>query len=683
MTDQADDDGLDGQRAADARSPGFSTVVEVDEAAPGRPADALPEVVSRMPGASVRSLGGLGQFAAISVRGSSAQQVQVFIEGVPVTDSAAGLSSLGDFPLDALHRVELHRGLVPVEFGGATIGGALNLVGRRGSTNADATPDLGVNLGLGSFGGREARGWASVPLPSRGDDGRWAISTRVGYAGATGNFNFLDTNGTPQFEDDDVIATRTNNGYDRVLAQLRFDGVKRGLRWHAQQLVTYKVAGVAGPATAQSEQTRFRTMSTRTIGGVKSRAGLGPGGHLEWLFGVGFEQRIFEDPVGEVGLGVDDQRARTLDAYISPRVRVPVWRGGWLTAVADHRTEWIDVDQRAPTQGLPNNGDGQRSRFAFGSGLSLEQWLFGRRWSLVPTVRLDGFVSQFALGAGQGELGDGGRDRTDLGFSPRVGTKVVLADGLDLRASAGRYFRVPTMRELFGDQGWFLGNEALAPERGTSVDGGFVLDHAIEAIHGRGYAHVAGFGSFSQDTITWVQTGPVVQPRNVPGALSTGVETGGQLDVWRELLRVTGNYTFNHTARRSEDASEDGQPLPGRPRHEAFVRPSLGWRFEPGGFRVEPRVHYTLDFASQTFLDPSGRFSLPPRVFHGIGAALDLNAHVKFGAEVRNLTDRIQTTWQPLPGNANTQLPYPVVDFVNYPLPGRSVWINLTLTPSR
>jgi hypothetical protein len=82
--------------------------------------------------------------------------------------------------------------------------------------------------------------------------------------------------------------------------------------------------------------------------------------------------------------------------------------------------------------------------------------------------------------------------------------------------SGGRYFRAPTLAELFGDRGYMVGNEALRPERGTSVDGGLLLDlrRGRAALH----AHAAGFAVWSDQLIQWQQSGPRLRPVNLDAA---------------------------------------------------------------------------------------------------------------------------------------------------------------------
>ncbi|HLT36277.1 MAG TPA: hypothetical protein VK034_08325, partial [Enhygromyxa sp.] len=55
-------DGLAAQRALSRRNVGFVTAIDLAAEPDRRPADDLARVISRAPGVTVRSIGGLGQF---------------------------------------------------------------------------------------------------------------------------------------------------------------------------------------------------------------------------------------------------------------------------------------------------------------------------------------------------------------------------------------------------------------------------------------------------------------------------------------------------------------------------------------------------------------------------------------------------------------------------------------------
>jgi vitamin B12 transporter len=664
VRERRDDDGLEAQRRLDARSPGFATAVDLEQEQGARPSDGLAEIVARTPGASVRSIGGLGQFSSVSVRGSAPQQVQLFFDGVPVGGSLAGLSNLDDLPLDGLTRLEIYRGHVPVAFGGATLGGAIDLVSAPGR---DAVTR--VAGGVGSFGARQTR--FDLVRPLRGRNAH--LSTRFGYAGAQGDFPYFDDGGTPHNPLDDTTRRRVNNHYDRVQGQLRLDAHRGRWRFGLHEIVQYKEQGIAGSARAPTRAMNLDTGGARTIFTAR-RSELGrPGGNVEWVSGFAVDVRRFTDPLAEIGIA-DDQRTTSLDAYVSPRMRLALWTGAFVRLVADQRTEWVQIEQRGGS--FSPSGDSVRTRTAAGVGAEVEQFLFDRRWLVVPGVRVDAIVNRFSVGPGEGELGDQGRDDHVLGWSPRLGTRLRVVPGLELRGSGGRYFRPPTLMELFGDQGYVVGNEGLRPETGHSLDGGIVLDRSWAGLHA--YAQVAGFATWSRDLIQWVAAGLVARPENVAAARVRGLEASVVLAPTTRIVDLQANYTLLETEDRGGDPARAGQALPGRPRHEVFVRSSAGRVWWSGDTPVEPRIFYTVDVVAGTFLDPSGRHELPARAIQGLGAELHVAQRVHVALEIRNLLDvRTAFITRPVAGARTHQVP--VSDFLGFPLPGRSVWATVRI----
>jgi iron complex outermembrane receptor protein len=681
-------DGLAAQRALSRRNVGFVTAIDL-EAEPGqRPSDDLAGVVSRAPGVTVRSLGGLGQFSAITIRGSTSQQVPVFLDGAPITGSLSGLVDLSSQPLDALTRIELYRGYVPIRYGSAAIGGAMDLVGavHRGP------PKLWVASGFGSYLAREAKlGFASAVSK------RLSIAARIGYAGSRGDFPYFDDRGTPQLADDDRIRRRVNNDYDRLFGQVRLDARINQLRVSSQLLGWWKLQGIPGTAAAPSADASQRVVALRSITRARMQLGSRAGvpGHVEWIASVAVEDRVFRDLGGQVGLAADDERALSFDAWVSPRLRVPVWPMAWVELVAELRGEWIDVDERygdadddaapeGPSEPLAS-GDATRSRFSAAAGAELEQWLFERRWSIVGGARIDLADSRFAVPPGAGEVEDRGADEVAFGVSPRVGTKLVLTEGLDLRGSVGRYLRFPNLGELFGDRGAVVGNEGLVPERGTKLDGGLILD--LEQIGGRDlglFAQLVGFATWSEDLIQWVRSGPVVRPINIEGARVRGLEAGLGIRAFGRDLSLDLTYTLLDSRNDTPEAEQQFKPLPGRPRHSALARPGAGHRFSAGrrAVGIEPRIFYELEWIAGSFLDLSGRVELPPRSLHAAGLSLRVADRVEFTIEGRNLGNRLRAVIDPAFGPP-TPYPAAVSDFIGFPLPGLSVWgsVRVELMP--
>ncbi|MGH1348249.1 MAG: TonB-dependent receptor plug domain-containing protein [Nannocystales bacterium] len=659
------EDELEDQRALGRDTPGFGTAVDLEQPGGATPDDGLAEVLARTPGAHVRSVGGLGQFSAISLRGSSAQQVGIFVDGVPLGDAFGGQFDLSELPLRGMSRVDIYRGFVPVRYGGATLGGALDV---HGAPQVD-DPVVYLATGLGSFGGRQLALDAAVPLSSR-----LTLSTHASYAGARGDFRYYDDASTPTFTGDDQTLRRTNNDYDRALARIRLDLERGHLRGHVQQWFVGRQSGIAGPVGAPAEAARLDTLGLQTVAGIEHTAFGRPGGRLGARLGVGLRQQRFVDPDAELGPGVNDQRVRSLDVYASPRWRTPLWKMAFAEVTADVRPQWVAVDESAALSG--SSGDATRSRLGVGVGVQAEQFLAQRRIRIVPAVRLDALSNRFAVQDGEGELTDQGRNASQFGASPRMGARVRLFGPLEARGSVGRYFRAPTLLELFGDRGYAVGNEGLSPERGTSVDGGFVLDHIGDAlaVHGQ----LAGFGTWSEDLITWVSAGRVSRAVNLAAARVRGVEVFGRVLALGERLELDASYTFTDAVARGPDPTTRNQPLPGRPKHDAATHASIGRRFVTGGVELVPRIRSGLEVLSGTRLDTAGRYEVPTRVLQSIGIELHAARRVHWALEVRNLLDQ-RTGPVTLPVGARRPTPAPIGDYLGYPLPGRSLWTTLSL----
>lgn len=664
------DDGLDSQRRVDAQTPGFATAIEVDHIGGATPSDAVAEVLDRSVATTTRSVGGLGQFSAVSIRGSSPQQVELLSDGIPLGDSFVGAVNLGDLSLTPLAGIEIYRGYVPIAMGASAIGGVINLVSRPPNKQR-SHGKVRVRGEAGSFGTRGAHISLWHPIARR-----LALSVDGSYAGSSGEYRYFDDRATPQYTADDRITFRQQNGYNRGLTRLRLD--HRAGPWHTfiQGYGLFKQQQIPGPAGSSPPPTGLTTgLGKLMLASTRSR--LGAGGRLRWLGSLGYSGRELAVTPKLTGLVPQYERTRVFDTYLSPRLRLPVWRGGFFQLAADLRNEWIAIHNYT---GIARNPAGEldRTRHRVGVGVELEQFLFNRRLRLVPAFRAEALRSRFPNSDGSDQLSAQQRLRTDIAMSPRFGARLRVAAGIDIRGSVGRYFRPPTVLELFGSRGAIVGNEELKPEQGTTLDAGLTFDRTLATTH-RLYAQVAGFSRHSRDTIAMLPTGIAVRAFNLAGTRVHGLESAVVLSLWSRRAELAGNYTLMPT--RNLEAAPDGssRPLPGRPRHQLFIRASTGHRFDTrDGSRIAPRIAYTLDYLDAMYLDPSGRVAIAPRAIHGASIVVAFDERVRWALEARNLTNRITTTWDASAYDNIGAVKTPLVDYLRYPLPGLSVMMHMT-----
>jgi len=650
--------------------PAFVTVVKVDDRS--GETTSVAEVLAKSVGVNVRTLGGLGAFSSISVRGASSAHTTVSVDGVPLSRVAFASANLGMFELGSFSEIEVYRGNVPVELGSAALGGAVNFVTAVGSQRHGDT--LRLSTGAGSFGARHLRGrWRDQLL-----GGNFRHSVAVGYRGAKGNYEYFNDNGTPLNVADDAFVDRTNNGFDQVDGVVRARYRRGTLTIDGGTRTLWKRQGVPGVGSVQTMDAALKTLSQvvdmralrRKAFGVRTLSMSGS------VFGV-LERQHFTDLLGEVGLANQNRRYRTLSGGATARASYTLpWQT--LTFALDTRVDdFDDKDLLAEsTTAVPGT---QGRRWSGGVAVKDEIRLRGLSTVIIPAIRLD--VQRTNPGAdwdpivvAPEELGT----RHDLFVNPRVAMRVRVSNSFAIKASAGRYFRAPTLIELFGDRGFLVGNPALEPETGMTGDAGVVFAQpdpygALDRLYLQG----AVFASKSKSTIALIPAGRTAVLENLDGASIIGVEASATGRLWQRVS-LTGNYTMIQSRHSSPLISFDGKRLPLRPEHQAYARVDVSERVRGRLLTVWTDVSFT----SGNFVDEANTSEIPARLFLGAGIKLTPVKNLLVGFEVKNLTNArvepIELSPAPRPDLANVNRP--ISDFLGYPLPGRAFYVTADVT---
>jgi vitamin B12 transporter len=109
-------------------------------------------------GVELSQNGGLGKTASLFLRGSSATQVLVLIDGVRMNSATTGTTAIQDLMLDQVERIEIVRGNVSSVYGSEAIGGVVQIFTKKG--RGAPQPNASVQAGSqrthrlsGGFGG--------------------------------------------------------------------------------------------------------------------------------------------------------------------------------------------------------------------------------------------------------------------------------------------------------------------------------------------------------------------------------------------------------------------------------------------------------------------------------------------------------------------------------------------------
>lgn len=103
------------------------------------------ELLDRSVGVRVRQNGGLGSSVDYNLNGLSGNAIKIFIDGLPIATYGPSFS-LNSIPPAQIERIEVYKGVVPVHLSDDALGGAINVVLKKGLRNS-----VNASVSYGSF----------------------------------------------------------------------------------------------------------------------------------------------------------------------------------------------------------------------------------------------------------------------------------------------------------------------------------------------------------------------------------------------------------------------------------------------------------------------------------------------------------------------------------------------------
>jgi iron complex outermembrane receptor protein len=621
----------------------FATIVDTKEA--HSRVESVEDVLAETVGVQVRRLGGLGAFSTVSIRGSTPNQVDVYLDNIPLNQANTGLVNLGNLPLENVERLEVYRGFAPLQLGAGSIGGAVNLVTRQIGTK----PVTSASVSYGSFDTRKVTLYRSQGFEKLG------YLLLFNYAESENDFTFKDDNGTPLNPRDDERVKRTNNDFRSFNAHAKGEARLAGWEMTLSDDFFTKTQGVPGQSSVQSDTARFDVW--RNVATLKLQRHGFPWSATDVALQVAhtWQRESFKDVDGEIGLGAQEDKntANTLSANGLLTLYLDAWNQ-ILGLLLDGRYETFrTVDELPERRGESADKGPLQKRTHIIAALQDEILLFNDRLALRPLLRYQFVDSDFGAQPTFGTVRlEQDRQQQEHLFSPSLGVQVRLTPLLRLKGNVGRFQRVPTLFELFGDRGTTLGNPELESETSLNWDVGFAFELSQAGLLDRLFLEYAFFVNEADDLILFVQNSQTTaQARNIGSANIWGHEVSWSLTA-ASHLRLYGNYTFQDAADTSDTFSR-GNTLPGRPRHELYQAVEL--------FAVFGKFVYEFNYIADNFLDRANAFQVDSRALHNLRVtALPFGQRLQLTFEVKNLTDK------------------QVQDFRGFPLPGRAFFGTVT-----
>lgn len=456
-------------------------------------------------GIDIRSYGPIGQTSTIGLRGATANQVLVLVDGRPVNHIALGISDMSLLSLEGVERVEIVKGPISSLYGANALGGVVNVITKRVPAKVMAT-------GRVSYGSLNTRVFEAEAGSKRGRLGLILSGSSRSSQGFRSNSDYEGKNAKAK-------VCYGEEGSHLITLSLGFE--RRAL-------------GIPGPEPAPGDLPVYGDSTATSL----------------------FDSQEDGNYYGDLSLSLQLSEGLALEAksYLDRRDMdfFSVFQGynpDWSTYRAELRDDYIATtlggnlqftlatsSDRELVLGL----DSRRDRFEGSSEFTNTEtgWADTTSWSPHST-------SYGIWGEAKGKMardlftvGSLRYDRShDYGsfLSPSLGLVRSFGNN-SLKLSAGRAFRAPTFNDLYWPG---AGNPELTPESGMAWEARLEL-----APSGLFLVTAALYGRMVEDLISWVPLeGGKWQPTNVDQFSEVGREVEIQFRPGRTLT-LEGKMAF-------------------------------------------------------------------------------------------------------------------------------------------
>ena len=539
----------------------------------------LPVLSERIPGLFITSRGimgyGVSDGAAggMSLRGLSggSGRLMVLIDGHPQYMGMFSHPIADAYQSFMAERVEVLRGPASVLYGSNAMGGVINIVTRSMEEDGVKT---GLNAGYGSYNTLQTE------LTNRIRKGRFSSVASLSYNRTDGH---RDDMGFEQY-----------GGYAKL-------GYEIAEAWNvrADVNVTHFNASQPGPVSAplaDADQSVTRGMTSFALENSYERTSGAVSFFYNWgnhWINDGYEPAQGETPLDYRFNSRDDMMG--LSVYQSARL----FKGNRLTAGVD----WFRFGGRAWNEYVEGERSGQTSEIADKTELEVAGYVdfrqdFGTWLTLDAGVRVDH------------------HSHVGTEWIPQAGLSFHLPRSMELKASASKGFRYPTIREMY-----------MFPPQNPDLDPESLWNYELAFSQTLAGGRVSyGVNIFYTDGKNMI----VAVPRDgaTPLNMNTGAirNTGAEVQAaWRisRVWSVDANYSFLHME----------NPVIGAPEHKLYA----GASFAKGRWQASTGVQYIGNLYTQVVTNGRGSNILEDFVLWNLFASFRITDWLSVWARGENL----------------------------------------------
>lgn len=187
------------------------------------------ELLDQTVGVRIRQNGGLGARVEYNLNGMSGNSIKIFVDGLPISTYGSSFS-LNSIPPALIERIEVYKGVVPVNLSEDALGGAINIVLKESLRNT-----LNASVSYGSFNTLQANVFGSYRAKS-------GLTTRISgfYNGSDNDYKVWGDhvyNILPDGRQEKIKAKRFNDAYESYGGMIELGWTK--MKWADHLMFSY------------------------------------------------------------------------------------------------------------------------------------------------------------------------------------------------------------------------------------------------------------------------------------------------------------------------------------------------------------------------------------------------------------------------------------------------------------
>lgn len=522
------------------------------------------EVLKNVQGVFIKDYGGLGGTKTISLRGSSAEQVLVLLDGQRLNDAQSGQVDFSTLSMEGIEKIEVVRGGNSALYGADAVGGVINIITRKGSE--DYPVSGAVRYLLGSFGSHSYESSLNFRKEKLGGS--------VGYKKLTsqGNFPYTDLDGTKKYKQNNDI--NSDDFFSRLYLSLGDPHYQKQLEFSYKYY--WSERGSPGTIELPYYHARLWNRNEQFNGVISGKV---------FNFRNDFRLQTYAHHLkyryrNDEGLVAVDSRYKNRTLGSEAQLQTILTSAVVLTYGLGYRHDALQSPE-FPEDHFRNSYFlfvQEESSFNFGKSSLLKSISF------VSALRFDSF-SDFKNH-----------------FSPKMGGVFNFGENwrTSIKWNIGLSYRAPNFNELYWPpDAWTKGNPDLKAENGFDWDLGLRFRYPI--FYGLAL-DISYFNITLNDLILWQSVGQIWMPLNVDKARNQGVEWSVTAEPVRKWLSVNVNYTLLDARNLSEAPTVKNKFLVYRPKNSLNISLMSSWWI----FTLK----YDFQYVGRRFINPANTIYL-------------------------------------------------------------------------